>query len=174
MKNFLAAEIAAFYHITRLTTWENEIQQYGLRCDQFGRIFVCRTDDAGILYSIAIRQLLGLEEAPNLVILRLTQKANKFRVREIAMDNQSNEITMPFQNIIFRANIPPDNIEYLRPVDLSVDELAAIANPSDLRLPEQPEFQQALAMIYEEPNGRQYRIDGEENNQQWNFEKKHL
>lgn len=60
MGNFLAAENAAFYHITRLTTWENEIRQYGLTGDQFGRIFVCQTNDAGILYNIAIRQRIPL------------------------------------------------------------------------------------------------------------------
>ncbi len=174
MKTFLAAENAAFYHITRLTTWENEIQQYGLMGDQLGRIFVCRTDDAGILYSIAISQLLRLNEEPNLVVLRLTQEANQFQLREIAIDHQSNEITMPLQNIIFRPSISLANIEYVRTVNMCVDELAMIANPSDFELSRQPIFRHALDMTYEEPSGRQYQIDGQETNGLWDFKKKYL
>lgn len=138
MKIFLARPDAAFYHITRRSDWENGIQERGLLADKDGQIFVSRSADEGILASVAINQLLELDEEPDLVVLKLTQAANQFQFEEFSFDKQSNETTFPFHNIIRRPHIPLEHIELERHIQMPLSELGLIADQSDLRLPIHP------------------------------------
>ena len=58
---------------------------------------------------IAIRQILEIDEDPDLVLLRLCQNKNNFLNKEVGIDKQAKEPTMPFQNIIYLNKIPPNN-----------------------------------------------------------------
>jgi hypothetical protein len=169
MEFFLNNAGASFYHITRRSRWLNDIQHHGLRGDGANRIFVARTDDQGILYSIALNQILELEEDPDLVILRLSQEKNTFSLAELSYDYKAIETTAPFQSIILRPNIPLANIDYAGAINVSIDELGLIANKSDFELPEKPLFHQALNVLYTDKNGRSYKVNGEIQDGKWTF-----
>ncbi|WP_428327896.1 hypothetical protein [Mucilaginibacter sp.] len=169
MNNFLNNAGACFYHITRRSRWLNDIQLNGLRGDEANRIFVARTDYQGVLYSIALNQILELEEEPDLVILRLSQEKNTFSLAELSHDYKAIETTSPLQSIIIRQNIPLANIDYVDAINVSIDELGLIANKSDYELPQKPLFQQGLSVVYIDKNGQPYKVNGEIQDQKWTF-----
>lgn len=111
MKNFLEQHEATFYHITPIENWEG-IKNNGLISTN-GRLFVSRVGELPGLMAIAFQQIPELYYSNGIVILKLPQAKNNFKLNEIKRDNQSNEWTQPFQNIILRNHIPVENIEFM-------------------------------------------------------------
>jgi hypothetical protein len=173
MRNFLAQPDAVLYHITTRENWEL-IKQSALYANSEGRIFVSRYDHVGILFSIVVSQLVGLEEDVDFVVLRLPQALNIFDARELSLDFQATEPTMPVQNILYRKEIPLSNIEFLRPIKTTVTEIGTAANQLEADLPGLPIFHESLAVIYETPNRRQYVVDADKPGSIWKFTQRFL
>ncbi|OJW17295.1 hypothetical protein [Mucilaginibacter sp. 44-25] len=172
MKNYLSTEGAAFYHITRREIWENGIQQNGLIGDDEGRIFVSRSNDENVLSNIALNQILDPDEEPDLVVLKLTQATNQFKFEEFTFDHQATEITFPFHNIIKRAHIPLEHIEFESYIRVPLLELGRISNQTDAGLPGSAIFEEALDIIYEAPNRQQYKLQAVLEKGKWVFKKR--
>ena len=173
MKKFLASEDAAFYHITRRETWENAIRQEGLSGDEYGRIFVSRTNDEGVLASITINQILKIGEEPDLVVLKLSQPVNGFRFEDFTFDHQANELTLPFHNIIQITTIPLENIEFEGYIRMTLSALGDLANKADADLVGSPLFAEALDIIYEMPSRLQYKLQATKEEGIWEFGKRY-
>ncbi|GAA4301176.1 hypothetical protein [Aestuariibaculum suncheonense] len=159
MREFLTQENVAFYHITLASRWENMIQQNGLR-PRDGRIFVSRTNDRGILYGIAIGQLPEIYAENRIAILRLPQILNNFLTQEISVDMQSNEPTMPLQNIINRPHIPPNQIELVEIIEFDINEITRIAAATEAELNNNEMYQQSFDLIYTNVDNSCYRLTG--------------
>lgn len=125
MRTYLESNEAAFYHITTEDRLE-DIRARGLDGDDLGRIFVARIADIGAWCSIAATQLIEdiTPDYPRFIVWKLSQSLNNFQTNEISLDYQANEPTMPFHNIIYRNNIPYNNIELINDmVELDLNEI---------------------------------------------------
>jgi hypothetical protein len=135
MRNFLNQEEATFYHITPIENWER-IKNEGLILND-GRIFVSRVGELPVLLAIALEQLPNVYHSEGIAILKLPQAKNNFKANEIIRDNQANEWTQTFQNIIRRNYIPIENIELMMELrfgnegtfkDMFITHLTSVAN----------------------------------------------
>lgn len=170
MKNFLETADCALYHITLLENWEN-IQVAGLYCNDSGVIYLSKSAEKGILYSIAISQVLPLCDFAEFAVLKLPQRVNHFDVSEFSSDDQANEITRPFHCVLRRRHIPVENIELDEIVNMDALELGIIASNSDQKLPNSEVFIKALETEYQQSNGRIYRLHPEFDGERWIFHK---
>ena len=122
MEKYLKREDAAFYHITFPDNWESIKRDNRFKLDN-GKIFVLRSCDERIISSLAIGQLGKIYSHKEMIVLKFPQIKNNFQSFEIGIDTQSNEPTMPIQNIIYRNEIPLTNIELFRTIEYDIDTL---------------------------------------------------
>ncbi|MBB5638244.1 hypothetical protein HDE68_004173 [Pedobacter cryoconitis] len=170
MREFLCLPDAAIYHITTLENYELIIDR-GLESDTLGRIFVCRSGDLGILYSIAISQVLTKKNYSGFAILKIPLALNTFDARAFSPDFQANEITMPFQSILHQCHIEAKCIKLLSVVDDPIDQVGNIANAKEASLANSIALNEALEITYETDKGLQYWVKAKRENGIWSFER---
>ncbi len=124
MEKFLKRKDAAFYHITFPDNWESIKRDEGFKSKE-GKIFVLRSCDERIISSLAIGQLPEIYTQKEMIVLKFPQIKNDFKSFEIGIDTQSNEPTMPIQNIIYRKEIPLSNIEIFKIIEYDIATLTS-------------------------------------------------
>ena len=124
MQTFLDQPEATFYHVTTIENWE-KIKDEGLKQNS-GKLFVSRIGELPVLLAIAFEQLEDIYNTGEIVFLKLPQIKNNFIVTEIKPDNQANEWTSPFQNIILRDHIPIENIELMMTIKKEKESMTEV------------------------------------------------
>jgi len=152
MENYLRKHDAAFYHITFPNNWKSINEEEKLKSDKFGQIFVIRSCDENILFSLAIGQLGRIYTEKEMVILKLSQTRNNFSPTEIGIDTQSSEPTMPIQNIIYKTEIPLTNIEYIKTIKCEHDIFTSRGQEFDNHKENYQEFIDSFEIIYHHIN----------------------
>jgi len=147
MENFLNKKDAAFYHITSPVNWEL-IKKAGRFIAPEGKIFVLRSCDERIISSLVIGQLLDTYTQRKFIVLKFPQNKNNFHANEIGIDSQSNEPTMPLQNIIYRKEISLSNIEFHDTIEYHIDTLTLKGNQFDNHKIEFDEFKESFDIKY--------------------------
>lgn len=120
MQTFLDQPEATFYHVTTIENWE-QIKLNGLNSKK-GEIFVSRVGELPVLLAIAFEQLPEIYTSEKIVFLKFPQAKINILQTEIISDNQANEWTQPFQNIICRKHIPIENIELMMIIKLGQEQ----------------------------------------------------
>ncbi len=75
-----------------------------------------------VLLAIAFEQLPEIYTSEKIVFLKLPQAKINILQTEIIIDNQANEWTKPFQNIICRKHIPIEKIELMMIINLGQEQ----------------------------------------------------
>lgn len=148
MNNYLKKEGSAFYHITFPNNWES-IQKHKKLKSKGGKIFVVRSCNENILFSLAIGQLPNIYSASEIMVLKLSQTINNFLSSEIGIDTQSTEPTMPLQNIIYRKEIPLTAIELIKTIKCDIDDFNSKAAKFDNYKEGYEEFKESFEIKYD-------------------------
>lgn len=161
MDKFLSKDDSAFYHITSPENWRLIQEEKKIKAKK-GKIFVIRSSDENIISSLAIGQLEFIYHCNEMVILKLPQKRNSFKSSEVGIDSQSNEPTMPLQNIIYRKDIPLNNIELFKIFKYEIRTLNKNAAQFDNFKDNFKEFIDSFEIIYNINNKSQklIKMDG--------------
>lgn len=147
MERFLNNENSAFYHVTSPEKWI-KIQEDKILKANDGKIFVIRSNDVRIISSLAIGQLSFVYNNKELIILKLSQADNDFKQFEIGIDFQSNEPTMPLQNIIYRNDISLSNIQLYQTMKYDIETLTYNGHQFDNFKDSYREFEESFDIIY--------------------------
>jgi len=154
MRKFLSDVDAVFYHVTPLSKW-NLIQESGSLLASDNKIFLSRSSDKSVLYSIALTQVLELDGEKAFVVLALPQSLNQFRDDEFAADFQATEPTMPFHSVLNRDAILLENVKFVEECNGDDPEVIKLASKADGPLfLETAGFKEALEVEYMQKNNK--------------------